>query len=61
VLTDVFKFEQTGLGKDGQILGELKATGIRPIFGPRLEAAGFKLSGEVFMTPSKGSAAGTRR
>jgi pilus assembly protein CpaF len=61
VLTDVFKFEQTGLGKDGQILGELKATGIRPIFGPRLEAAGFKLSGEVFMTPSKGSAAATRR
>jgi pilus assembly protein CpaF len=61
VLTDVFKFEQTGLGKDGQILGELKATGIRPIFGPRLEAAGFKLSGEIFMTPSKVSAAGTRR
>jgi pilus assembly protein CpaF len=61
VLTDVFKFEQTGLGKDGQILGELRATGIRPIFGPRLEAAGFKLSGDVFMTPNKGSAAGTRR
>jgi pilus assembly protein CpaF len=61
VLTDVFKFEQTGLGKDGQILGELKATGIRPIFGPRLEAAGFKLSGEVFMTASKGPGAGTRR
>lgn len=51
VLTDIFKFEQTGLGKDGQILGELKATGIRPIFGPRLEAAGFKLSGEIFMPP----------
>ena len=50
VLTDVFKFEQTGVGKDGKILGELKATGIRPIFGPRLEAAGFKLSGELFMT-----------
>lgn len=51
VLSDIFKFEQTGLGKDGLILGDLKATGIRPIFGPRLEAAGFKLSGDIFMPP----------
>ena len=58
VLTDVFKFDQTGVGKDGRILGELKATGIRPIFGPRLEAAGFKLSGELFMTSG---GAGSRR
>ena len=60
VLTDVFKFEQTGLGKDGQVLGELRATGIRPIFGPRLEAAGFKLGGEIFM-PSGGMGMGSRR
>jgi pilus assembly protein CpaF len=52
VLTDIFKFEQTGLGQNGKILGELKATGIRPIFSPRLEAAGFKLSGEIFMPPT---------
>jgi pilus assembly protein CpaF len=51
VLTDIFKFEQTGIGQNGKILGELKATGIRPIFTPRLEAAGFKLGGEVFMPP----------
>jgi len=51
VLTDVFKFEQTGLTPEGKILGDLRATGIRPIFGPRLEAAGFKLSGEIFMPP----------
>ena len=37
VLTDVFKFEQTGTDSEGKIIGELKATGIRPIFGPRLE------------------------
>jgi pilus assembly protein CpaF len=48
VLTDVFKFEQTGIGPDGQISGELKPTGIRPLFTPRLEAAGFKLGAEVF-------------
>jgi pilus assembly protein CpaF len=51
VLTDIFKFEQTGLGEHGKILGELKATGIRPIFTPRLEAAGLKLGAEVFMPP----------
>ena len=51
VLTDIFKFEQTGLGQEGKILGELRATGIRPIFTPRLEAAGFKLGAEVFMPP----------
>lgn len=51
VLTDIFKFEQTSLGQDGKILGDLKATGIRPIFTPRLEAAGFKLGAEVFMPP----------
>ena len=47
-LTDIFKFEQTGIDKDGSILGELKPTGIRPLFSPRLEAAGFKLGPEVF-------------
>jgi pilus assembly protein CpaF len=60
VLTDVFKFEQTGIGEGGKVLGELRATGIRPIFGPRLEAAGFKLSGDLFM-PSGGFGGGTRR
>jgi pilus assembly protein CpaF len=51
VLTDVFKFEQTSIGQDGKIVGDLKATGIRPIFGPRLEASGFKLSADIFMPP----------
>lgn len=48
VLTDVFKFTQVGVDADGKVLGELKATGIRPNFTPRLEAAGFKLGAEVF-------------
>ena len=52
VLTDIFKFDATGIGANGKILGDLRATGIRPIFSPRLEAAGFKLSGEIFMPPS---------
>ena len=48
VLTDIFKFEQTGLGEGGKVLGEMKATGIRPVFSPRLEAAGYKLGGDLF-------------
>lgn len=52
VLTDLFKFEQTGVGENSNVIGELRATGIRPIFTPRLEAAGFKLSGDIFMPPA---------
>jgi pilus assembly protein CpaF len=48
VLTDIFKFEQTGISADGNVIGELKPTGIRPLFSPRLEAGGFKLGPEVF-------------
>jgi pilus assembly protein CpaF len=48
VLTDVFKYIQTGTDSDGQVIGELKPTGIRPLFEKRLEMAGFKLKAEVF-------------
>ena len=47
-LTDIFRFEQTGIDVEGKVLGELKPTGIRPLFMPRLEAAGFKLPPQVF-------------
>jgi pilus assembly protein CpaF len=48
VLTDVFKFEQKGVESNGKVIGELIPTGIRPMFYPRLEMAGFKLGSEVF-------------
>jgi pilus assembly protein CpaF len=47
-LSDIFVFEKTSVDPDGKILGDMRATGLRPIFTPRLEAAGFKLGGEVF-------------
>jgi pilus assembly protein CpaF len=47
-LTDIFKFEQTGIGPDGKIKGEMRPTGIRPLFTPRLEVVGYKLRGEIF-------------
>ncbi len=48
VLTDIFKYEQTGVSADGRVEGVMKPTGMRPLFGPRLEAAGFKLGPEIF-------------
>jgi pilus assembly protein CpaF len=50
VMTEIFKFEQTGIGPDEKVLGDLKPTGIRPMFSPRLEAAGFRLGAELFNT-----------
>lgn len=47
-LSDIFKFRQTGIASDGQIEGDIEPTGIRPMFSPRLEVAGFKLGGEIF-------------
>jgi pilus assembly protein CpaF len=46
--TDIYKFVSTGMGPDGKVQGDLKPTGIRPMFSPRLEVAGYKLGGEYF-------------
>jgi pilus assembly protein CpaF len=48
VLQDIFKFTEEGLGPQGQILGSMRPSGLRPIFTPKLEAAGFRLPPEVF-------------
>lgn len=48
VLTDIFRYEQTGTSPDGKVIGQMKPSGIRPLFTPRLEAAGFKLGAELF-------------
>jgi pilus assembly protein CpaF len=48
VMTDIFKFEKTGITPEGKVIGELKPTGIRPFFTPRLEQNGFHLGPEVF-------------
>ena len=45
---DIYKYVSNGIGPDGKARGELKPTGLRPMFTPRLEQAGFKLGGELF-------------
>ena len=49
-MSDIFKFEQTGVGPEGKVLGQLKPTGLRPMFSPRLEVVGYKLRGELFVS-----------
>jgi pilus assembly protein CpaF len=47
VMSDIFKFQQTGIDQE-KVVGELKPTGIRPLFSERLQIAGFKLGPEIF-------------
>jgi pilus assembly protein CpaF len=46
-MTDIFVFEQTGI-EDGQIIGRLRPTGLRPKFMDRIEAAGIHLPPSIF-------------
>jgi pilus assembly protein CpaF len=48
VLQDIFMLEVRGKTPEGRVLAELKPTGTRPRFTPRLEAHGFKLPPGIF-------------
>jgi pilus assembly protein CpaF len=48
VMTEIFTFAQSGMTTDGKVIGELKATGIRPMFTTRLQVAGYNLGSEIF-------------
>jgi pilus assembly protein CpaF len=48
VMTEIFRFEQTGVDTEGRVVGSLRPTGMRPLFSSRLQAAGFRLGPEVF-------------
>jgi pilus assembly protein CpaF len=47
-MQDIFMFERTGVGENEKVLGEFKATGIRPKFADRLKAYGVDLAGMLF-------------
>ena len=48
VLQDIFKLEILGKSPEGKIQTEMRPTGVRPRFTPRLEAHGFKLPPSIF-------------
>ncbi len=47
VLTDIFRFEQTGF-EDGRVIGRIQPTGVRPKFIERIEAANIYLPPDIF-------------
>lgn len=48
VMQDIFCYEQRGVDQNGKVLGEFKATGIRPYFAERFKMAGFDLQPGMF-------------
>ncbi|MBN1178291.1 MAG: CpaF family protein [Anaerolineae bacterium] len=47
VMSEIFKFEQVGF-ENGKVIGRMRATGLRPKFMPRIEAAGIHLPPTIF-------------
>jgi pilus assembly protein CpaF len=47
-MQDIFVFEKTGVGQDGRVRGQFRATGIRPKCADRLAAAGQPVTAEMF-------------
>ncbi len=48
VLQDIYRFVQEGVDENGRAHGYFEATGVRPSFMPRLEAAGVRLPASAF-------------
>jgi len=48
VMQDIFSYVQKGIDKDGTVIGEFKASGIRPRFAERLKLSGFELPPGIF-------------
>jgi pilus assembly protein CpaF len=48
VLQDIYRFVQDGIDENGRATGYFEATGVRPSFMPRLEAAGIRLPASAF-------------
>jgi pilus assembly protein CpaF len=47
-MQEIFRFRQTGIGGDGQVLGKFEATGIRPKFIEQVMSHGVSLSADLF-------------
>jgi pilus assembly protein CpaF len=52
-MQEIFRFRQTGVGSDGQVLGKFEATGIRPKFIEQTMAHGVTLSPDLFRPDAK--------
>ncbi len=48
IMQEVFRYKQLGIDQNGRAYGQFEATGVRPSFVTRLEAAGIKLPSNLF-------------
>ncbi|WP_028307564.1 CpaF family protein [Desulfitibacter alkalitolerans] len=48
VLQDIFIYKQDGMMREGKVMGQHKATGIRPKFADKLKGTGVNLSESIF-------------
>jgi len=48
VLNELFNFQESGVDENGKVIGEFRATGMRPMFEGKLEIAGIKLSSGIY-------------
>ncbi|MCS7015883.1 MAG: CpaF family protein [Gemmatales bacterium] len=48
IMQDIFRFRQLGVDQNGRAFGQFEATGVRPTFMHRLEAAGIRLPANLF-------------
>jgi pilus assembly protein CpaF len=48
IMQDVFRYRQLGIDQNGRAFGQFEATGVRPTFVNRIEAAGIKLPADLF-------------
>jgi pilus assembly protein CpaF len=49
-LQDVFVFDRLGLTSERRVIGQFRATGIRPKFAQKLKASGIQLPPAMFET-----------
>lgn len=48
VMQDIYRYDKEGVDENGRVYGKFLATGIRPVFMSRLEAAGVRLPSSAF-------------
>lgn len=48
IMQEIFRYKQLGIDQNGRCYGQFEATGVRPTFVQRLEAAGIKLPTNLF-------------
>jgi pilus assembly protein CpaF len=52
-MQEIFRFRQSGIAADGQVIGKFEATGIRPRFTDDVTSHGISLSSELFRPDAK--------